>query len=154
MASGWYNRALKEVSDRTLDLTGTLKVLLVGTGYTYDPDHDFISSGAGTVGANEISATNYTGGFGGSGRNSVTLSFSEQDANNRAVMIFSPSSLTWTALGGAANDTIAAAVVVKEGTSDADSKLIAYLDVTDTTTNGTDIQLTFDATNGNLRLLA
>lgn len=146
MPSGMYNRALKEILDRTLDITSGMKIMLVKPGYTYDPDHDFISD----LGANEISATNYTGGFGGGGRKAATLTFEEQDANNRAIVKIG--NLTWTALGGAVNDTIGGAVLVKEITNDGASKVVAFFDVNDTPTNGSDVTLSFDATNGNIRL--
>lgn len=150
MPSGAYNRAIKEVLDRTLDITTGCKVMLVGSEYTYDPDHDFVAAG----GANdpddaEIDATNYTRGFGGAGRKAATVTFAEQDANNRAVVRIAD--LTWTALGGATNDTIEGAILIKEGSSDADSKLIAYWDLPTTPTNGSDVTLDFDPTDGNIR---
>lgn len=150
MASGAYNRALKEILDRTLDITSGCKVMLVGSEYTYDPDHDFVDMG----GANdptdaEIDATNYTRGFNGAGRKAATLTFVEQDANNRAVIRIAD--LTWTALGGALNDTVEAAILIKEGTADNDSKLIAYFDLPTTPTNGSDVTLDFDPTDGNIR---
>jgi hypothetical protein len=150
MASGVYNRSLKEILDRTLDITTGCKVMLVGSEYTYDPDHDFVAAG----GANdpddaEIDATNYTRGFGGAGRKAATLTFVEQDASNRAVVRIAD--LTWTALGGALNDTIEGAILIKEGASDADSKLIAYFDLPTTPTNGSDFVLDFDPVDGNIR---
>lgn len=54
-------------------------------------------------------------------------------------------------MGGAVNQTIAAAVLIKEGaTNDTTSKLIVYFDLTDTPTNGSDVTLTFDSTAGNI----
>jgi hypothetical protein len=148
MASGLYNKSLKEILDRTLDITTGCKVMLVKAGYTYDPDHDVVDP---SVGSNEIVATGYTAGWGGAGRMAATITFEEQDANNRAVVKIA--NLTWTALGGTTNDTIGAAILVKEGaTNDTNTKLIAYLDVTDTPTNGGDVTLSFDATNGNIQI--
>lgn len=145
-----YNRAAKEIIDRTLDITSGCKVMLVTSAYVANRDHDFVDEG----GANdptdaEITATNYTRGFGGAGRKAATVGFSEQDANDRAIITIGD--LTWTALGGAVNDTIAAAILIKEITNDAASKLIAYFDLTSTPTNGSDFTLDFDATNGNIR---
>jgi hypothetical protein len=141
MSTGWYN---KELSDLVATLTGC-KVMLVGSGYTYNPDHDYVSQ----VNSAEISCSGYTGGFGGAGRKALTLTPVEDDANDRAIVKIAD--VTWTALGTGA--TIAAAVIVREGTSDADSKLVAHLDIPDTPTNGSNFTLTFDATNGNLRLV-
>lgn len=150
MASGAYTRAIHLVNNRTLDITSGCKVMLVGSEYTYDPDHDFIAAG----GANdpddaEIDATNYTRGFGGAGRKAATVTFAEQDGNNRAVIKIAD--LTWTALGGALNDTVEGAILIKEGTNDADSSLIAYFDLPTTPTNGSDFGLNFDDTDGNIR---
>ena len=149
MASGMYNRAVKEILDRTLDLTSTLKILLVTSSYTFNPDDDFVDAGgANDVVDHELNVTGYTRGWGGAGRKTATLTFVEQDANNRAVIRIAD--LTWTALGS--GQTIAAAILVKEGASDdTTSKLIAYFDVTDTPTNGGDITLDFDGTDGNIR---
>jgi hypothetical protein len=150
MASGAYSRAIKEINDRTLDITTGCKVMLVNSTYTYDPDNDFVAAGGVSDPDDaEITATNYTRGFGGAGRKAATLTFVEQDANNRAVIRIAD--LTWTALGGATNDTIEGAILIKEGTSDADSKLIAYFDLPTTPTNGSDVTLDFDAVDGNIR---
>lgn len=150
MASGNYNRATKEIIDRTLDITTGCKIMLVGSEYTFNPDDDFIDAG----GANdpvdaEIDATNYARGFGGAGRKAATITFQEQDANNRAVVKIAD--LTWTSLGGALNDTVEAAILIKEGSADTDSKLITYFDLPTTPTNGSDFTLDFDATDGNIR---
>jgi hypothetical protein len=59
--------------------------------------------------------------------------------------------LTWVALGGAVNDVIAGAILVKEGgANDTTSRLIAFFDVADTPTNGGDIKLDFDEVLGNI----
>lgn len=149
MASFMTNRSMRRILDRTLDITTGCKVMLCGAGLTADQDTDFIGSGAGSAGATEITATNYTRAFGGAGRKAATTTFAEQDANNRAVVIVGD--LTWTALGGGVNDTVGFACLVKEVSSDADSELIAVFDLTDTPTNGSDFTLDFDATNGNVR---
>lgn len=157
MASFMYNRAVKEIIDRTLDITTGCKVMLVNSTYTPNRDNDVVDTG----GANdpvdaEITATNYTRGYGGAGRKAATITFSEQDASDRAVAIIGD--LTWTALGGAVNDTITGAILIKEGgANDTTSKLIAYFDLISGTypsgipTNGSDLTLDFDGTNGNLR---
>lgn len=149
MASFVTNRAMRRILDRTLDITTGCKVMLCTAGLTADQDSDFIGSAAGSAGATEITATGYTRGFGGAGRLAVTVTFAEQDANNRAVVIVSDPS--WATLGGAVNDTVGFACLVKEVTSDADSELIAVWDLVDTPTNGSPFGLDFDATNGNLR---
>jgi hypothetical protein len=146
MASGWFTRGLLNVHNGGIDLdTTTLKVMLVDTGYTYDPDTAAVS----TISAAEITATNYTAGFGGAGRKTATITCAEQTANNRVIETIAD--LTWTALGGAVNDTVAAAVLIREVTNDAASIPVAYFDFSDITTNGGDVTLDFDGTDGNLR---
>lgn len=152
MASGAYSAGILNVLNGNIDLdTTTLKVMLVGTGYTYDPDHPNVNAGAGAanLSTNEISATNYAGGFAGAGRKTATITLAEQTANNRVVVKIAD--LTWTSLGGASNTTVAAAVLIREITNDAASIPIAYLDFTDTATNGGDFTVDFDGTDGNLR---
>lgn len=147
MASGWYNKGLAALMHGDFSLLSSgIKIMLLKTSYTYDPDHDFVNQ------LSEISATNYTGGFGGSGRKTLSVTVSEDDTNNRGKAVFS--NVTWSALGGAVNDTVGAAVIFHEGTSDADSVLIAYFDLADTATNGSDFTLSMDASNGNLRINA
>jgi hypothetical protein len=144
MASGVYNIAKERLAKDTINLTtDTLKVLLLGSGYTFDADHQFVSTTG--VGTNEVNPTNYV-------RKTVTVTITRQDASDRAVVIISQP--TWTALGGASNATIASALLIKDTGSDATSPLIANLDLSPSTltTNGSDFTLTFDQTNGNVRL--
>jgi hypothetical protein len=145
VASFVYNKAAQEMADGTIDLlTDTIKTMLVTSQYSAARTDLVVDNG----GANdpvdaEINVTGYTRGWGGAGRKSLaSKSVVVDQSNNRAE--FSAGNLTWTALGTGA--TIAAMVLVKEGVSnDTTSRLIAYLDVTDTPTNGGDIAFTFDA---------
>lgn len=149
MASGWYSNGVLNCLNGTIDLdTDVIKVMLVDEVYAYDPDHDFVND----ISANEISATNYTGGFGGGGRKTATVTMQASTANNRVEIAIAD--LTWTALGGALNDTVGAAVVIHEITNDAASIPIAYLDFTDTPTNGGNFTLDFTAlgSGGNMRI--
>jgi len=146
MASFMTNRAAK----KSLEWLTGCKVMLCTPSLTADKDSDFIGSAAGSAGATEITATNYARGFGGAGRKAATVTPTEQDASDRGVAIIDD--ITWTALGGAANDTVGFACLIKEATSDADSELIAVFDLADTPTNGSDFVLDFDAAAGNIRL--
>lgn len=145
MPSFVYNKAAQEMADGTIDLlTDTIKTMLVTSQYS--PARTDLVVDAG--GANdpvdaEINVTGYTRGWNGAGRKALASKTVVVDqANNRAE--FSAGNLTWTSLGSGA--TIAAMVLVKEGVSnDTTSRLIAYLDVTDTPTNGGNIAFTFDA---------
>lgn len=153
MASGFYNAALYDIGRAIIDLdTDTLKVVLVTTGYTYDADHVFIDEAGTDVAGTEIAVSGYTGGYNGAGRKTATVTGQANNTNNRAD--FAIADLTWTALGAGA--TIGSAILVKEITNDAASKLVAAFDVTDTPTNGGDITLDFLAlgSGGNLRFAA
>lgn len=152
MASFWYNKAVQEVLTGAIDLdSNTLKVMLVNSTYTPNNDDDVVDAGGASDAVDaEITATNYTRGWGGAGRKTASITITEQDANNRAVVVFSD--ITWTALGGATNDTVVGAILIKEGgANDTTSRLIAYWDLSDTATNGGNFVLSMDATNGNLR---
>lgn len=156
MASGWYGTGLRDCLTGSIDLdTDTLKVMLVGTGYTYDPDHQFVDNGANDAtdpSHNEIVATNYTGGYGGAGRQTAGLSVSYDTTNNRVVVALTDE--TVATLGGVANDTVGGIILIKEITNDAASKLIGFFDITDTPTTGTDFFMDFAtaAAGGNLRI--
>ena len=154
MASFLYNKAANEISAGTLNLTtrsglGKLKILLVNTGYTANKDHLVIDPGtnnAADVSFNELVATNYVTGFGGAGREAVTLTFDVDHTNDRGVVAISQPS--WTSLGGATNDTVRGAILVDERTSDTDSRLIAFFDLpggggSGILTNGSDFLLQF-----------
>lgn len=142
MASGLYVTGLDKILDGTIDPdTDTLKVMLVGTTYVYDPDHDFVDD----ISGDEITATNYTGGYAGASRKTATVAVTANPGSN--CVDISIADLTWSSLGGAVNDTVGAAVLLFEtGGSDATAIPIAYFDVADTPTNGSDFTLNFDAT--------
>ena len=151
MASGAFSTGIKEWLDGTIDyLVDTIKVLLVSTAtaYTYNPDDDVVDAGgANDVVDAESNVTNYTRGWGGSGRKTLaSKTITVNDANNRVEV--DAADVTWTALGGGTNQTLEAAVVIKEGgANDTTSRLLAYLDPSNVTTNGGDITLQF-ASNG------
>jgi hypothetical protein len=150
MASGWFTEGLKKLVDGSIDIdTSTIKVMLVKAAYTYDPDHDQVSD----ISGNEIAATNYTSGYGGAGRKTASVTLQNTTASNRLDIAIGD--LTWTSLGGASNDTVAAAVVIFEtGGADTSSIPLAYLDITDTPTNGGNFTLDFAAlaSGGNLQI--
>lgn len=148
MASGWYNSGLRDVADRTIDLINdTLKLILVTSSYTPNKDHDFADDLT-----NELSGGGYTGGFGGAGRKTLSgKSFSTDTANDRVEFTFS--AVTWTALGAAAGNP-KYAILVKEITNDAATRLIAYLDLGTVITNGSDVIVTPDGTLGALQFTA
>jgi hypothetical protein len=147
MASGAYSRGIHNINTGVIDGdTTATKIGLAISTYAPDPDESALT----TFAASEATATGYAGGFGGAGRKAATVTFTEQTANNRDVAILTD--LTWTALGGATNNTLAYAVWLRELTSDALSTPLAYLNfAANLTTNGSDVLVDFDGTNGNCR---
>lgn len=136
MASLVYDIAKKEILEASLNLSAnTLKVMLVSTGYTPALGDTTVNTAA----AAEISVSGYVGGFNGTGRKTVTPKTFTVDAVNHRGKFTSGTNLLWSALGAGA--TIAGAVLIKENTTDADSRLIAFLDFTDTATNGGDFTI-------------
>jgi len=140
-----YNKAAQELADGTINLlTDTIKTMLVTSQYSPARTDLVVDAGGANDAVDaEINVTGYTRGWGGAGRKALASKTIVVDqANNRAE--FSAGNLTWSTLGTGA--TIAAMVVVKEGGSnDTTSRLIAYLEVLATPTNGGDIAFTFDA---------
>jgi hypothetical protein len=146
MASGWYNSALRDVMDGTIDLSSdTLKLILVTSAYTPDKDHDFANDLTG-----ELSGTGYTGGFNGSGRKTIAGKAFETDVTNDRVE-FTFSGVTWTAINAGSPKY---AILVKEITNDAATRLVAFLDLGTVTTNGGDLTVTPNATTGALYVSA
>jgi hypothetical protein len=143
--SGPYQSGIRKVADDTISLASGVKVMLVKSSYTFNPDSDFVSD----LVASEIVATNYTGGHAGAGRKTASLTWEDQDANNRSVI--KVADLTWTSLGGATNDTVGAAILFKEGAADSSSVLLACLGIANIATDGNNYTVQFDATNGNVR---
>jgi len=143
MASGAYNKGVTDMLDGTNPfLTTTLKMLLLSTAtaYSYNPDDDVAdAAGSNDVVDAETNVSGYTRGWGGAGRKTLaSKTVTEDDANNRVVL--DCADITWTALG--TGETLAAAVMVKEGGSDdTTTRLFLYLDFTDTPTNGGDVTL-------------
>lgn len=150
MASTAYTNGIENILNGTIDLdTSAVKSMLMKSTYTEDPDHDFVDDLAGA----ECDATGYTGGFNGADRLTTAVTITEQTANNRVVTIFADK--TWTAIGGASNNTLEGVAIIREITNDAASIPIVYCLFSATlVTNGSDILVDFDDTDGNLRWAA
>jgi len=142
MASNLYQEALLRIVSRaagTIDLAAdTIKVMLLGTGYTPNKDHQFVSD----VVASELSGTGYVGGFGGAGRKTLaSKTLNKSDATDK--FFFDAADPTWVAINAG---TIGYAAVFKEGASDALSPVIASVDVADIVTNGGDVTIAWAST--------
>lgn len=95
-----------------------------------DPDLNDVAGLLAVSGAVECAATNYAR------KTTSSRTATKDTANDRANMDFA--NITWTALGGAVNETIRAAFTYKEGASDAARRLISVHELTATPTNGGD----------------
>jgi hypothetical protein len=135
MASAFYNQG-KAYLTETLWESGNMGVLLLKSG-SFNAGADFVSDL--TPATNEADATNYVR------KVLATPTATIDDADNR--VDYDSADLTWTALGGASNNTIIAAVLY-DNTTGADStrRLIAFIDFPDTATNGGDFVLQWAAT--------
>jgi len=151
MADVFYNTAKHKMwSHATLNidlLADVIKCMLVSTATPYTPnaDNDFVDeAGANDPIDAETVVTNYVAGFGNAGRKTLASKVANTDkTNDRAE--FDCADITWTALGNGVNQTVAAAIFIKEITADTASPLICLFDFTDFTTNGADFTLQFDA---------
>lgn len=149
-----YNFGAQQITNQSIDwVNDTIKVMFVTSSYTANRDHDFVEEGANDANEHEIVTDGYTGGYNGAGRKTLaSATIAEDEANDR--VIFDAANFTggttWSALGAVTPGTIAGAIIIKEITNDAASVLIAYLDFTESTltTNGSDVDLTFHASNG------
>jgi len=145
--SGAYSRGVLNILNGTIDAdTTATKVGLAQSSYAPASSESSLTNFA----ASEATCTGYSGGFAGGGRKAATITLTEQTGSTRVVTIFA--NITWTALGGATNNTLGYAVWLREVTNDAASIPLAYLQFTaNVTTNGSDILVSFDGTNGNVR---
>lgn len=155
-ATGWYGPGLTHVfNEGATNLT--FKIMLLGTAnatYAFDQDEEFIDNGgndSSDASFCEADADDYTPGFAGAGRKTVTITFSWDAANGQMKGVFS-ANVVWTGLGGTNNDTIDKGVLIVEDTDDTASHLIACFNVTNRTSNNTDYTLIVDPTDGNLWL--
>jgi len=156
MASVMHIQALFEMMDHAdtnaLDLQNDTKVkaILLNSTYTADPDTTLVDAGGASDYLDaEIVATGYTGAYGGAGRLAyASRAWSVDTANNRVE--FDAADLDFSNLGNGSNDTIVALGIIKEDHlgvlgNDTESRVVAYIDVADTTTNGGGFQVQWDA---------
>ena len=122
-------------------LSDTIKVALVTSAHTPAVGDNFMS----TYTASELSGTGYTAGFGGAGRKTLgSKSVTQDDTNNWGV--FTAADPTWTAINAG---TAAAAVILNEVTSDADSPVLAVVVFgSSVVTNGGDFTIHWASTGG------
>lgn len=141
MANGVYNKG-KYLLATGLNLSSAdVRLLLVKSTYTFNPDHNFISP---DVGAEEISV-------GGYARQALTTkTVTEDDTNDFAYL--DADDLVFTSL--VAGQTIGGAILYQYNAADASAALLAFFDLTDTATNGGNVtvQWATPANGGVLKL--
>lgn len=137
MATTVYNVAKKKYSPD--DLAGaTVKVLLIETTCTVDPDHATVAAVLAT-GA-EFSGTNYTAGASSTDRKTVVVTAAQDDTNNRATA--TTATTTWSAING--GDINQFLIYVHTGSNDASNIPVMIVDDATglpLTTNGSDVDL-------------
>lgn len=140
MASGWMQGTL--VTYLAELASASLVVGLLRNTYTFNPDHKFVADLS--PGTHECNVTNYTGGYLGSGRKTLSSkTITEDTTNNRATFDAADPS-TWTLLG--AGNVLRYLFVAEPITSDAASRVVNVLDFgADFTTNGGDFSVAFNA---------
>jgi hypothetical protein len=135
MANVSMNEGLESIVDRSIDLIAdTLKVALVKSGYTPNQDDQFIDAGGANdvVDARVTGTTDQTLGSKVTGKD-TTGDFAYLDAAD----------VVFTAV--ASGETVAGLVVYKDTGTPTTSKILGYVDLVDTPTNGGDITIQWAA---------
>lgn len=137
MAVTVYNEFLFDLAKGTIDLsTADIRCLITLAAYVPDPDTNFVSQVT-----NELVATNYVR------KTLAGKTVTRDDTNDRVV--FTATNVVWTALGSSIPFRV---VLFKFVTNDADSRLIACLDlISPPVANGGDYTVAWSA-NGIIRL--
>jgi hypothetical protein len=153
-----YNNAMESFLNATIDLDdggSTYKVMLLRADGTwspaYDPTNVTMDDVKTEAGNGELAVSGYTAG-GGTDGTMGTIVVSQDDANTRAEA--KASKLTFQTL--ATGQTVGAAVLYQELGTDGQDLAIAFYDLTDTPTNGGNIEVRWnnvDGTGAFLRLL-
>jgi len=150
MANGVFNRGytIAQVFDMT---NSTFRVMLVSTGYTFNPDHDFVNSNTSSGSNGEPKVFEIS--VGGYSRQNLTQSRFEDDTNDFAGLDASDTTFSALAAGG----TIGGAVLYLYSSSgtlgaggttgDSGQNLVSFYDLVDTPTNGGDITIQWASTS-------
>lgn len=132
MANVVFNRGKFRIVSRAA--IGTWKALLAAPAYTPNPDQNFVSEVT-----NELAGGTYA-------RKTLTgVAYTEDDAGDRAIFTSDP--VAWTALATVAAGQVAGWMVIFEdmGGADTGNHLVVALDITDVTTDGSDLTVTPNA---------
>ena len=125
-----YSTGLLALANGTVSwLNSPIKALVVDNGYTFDKSDEFVSDVTGDEVTNDT----------GTGYERKTLTAKTVTLASD-VVTYDADDLIYTAVE--TNETWDALIVYAEGTSDANSLLLAYLDIDDLVTNGSDVTVT------------
>jgi len=125
-----YSTGIEVLLDGTVSwANSTIKALIVDSGYTFDKADEFVS---------DLSADEVT--------NAVGTGYVRKTLANKTVTLatdivtLDADDLLYTAVQ--TNETWDALIVYAEGTADANSPLLAYLNIDNLVTNGSDASIT------------
>lgn len=136
-----FREVLKHTTNYDLDAAG-LKIMLLRSDFTPDPDIQFVSS----ISSFECGATGYVGGFGGAGRKTLTGNALTYDSGTNAIKFDAGDPAAWNPLGGATNQTILYGAIIREVTNDAASPVFVIVKLASPyLTNGTSFTFQFNA---------
>ena len=148
MANGVYNKGKAEIAKALTDLDGsTLKLMLVDSTYTFNPDLTFIDDGsANDPASKEITVSGYAR------QTLANKAVTQDDTNDFAYL--DADDVVFTAL--VAGQTIGGAVLFRDaGGADTANIPIAFYDLTDTPTNGGNVTVQWNTpANGGVLKLA
>jgi hypothetical protein len=148
MANAAYNRGKFRLIDYSWSTdVEDLGLLLVANTYTFDPDHDSV----GDVEADETSGAGY-------GRRAITASArsaSEDDTNNRALLIIADGTVTWSSISAGIDLRVILFFISGVDIDDSSNDLLGFVDSGTNIpiiTTGADFALNF-GTAGALRFV-
>jgi hypothetical protein len=136
MASSWFHSGLLGIVNGSINwMTDPIQAMLMGTTYVFDPTSQFVTA----VADDETDGPTYESGFNGSGRQTLTGKAIINDEPNSRIS-YDADDLFYPLLDitAPANKLVAAVILYKRATSDADSILIGHIDFVDLETNGHD----------------
>ncbi len=146
MATAGYTAGLKELADGTIHwASDTIKLMLIANdvAYTYNADHTYVDmAGANDPIDCELNVSGYAPGFGGAGRATLASKTITIDTANDRYIYDAADPSAWTLVSG---ETVIAAIIYRHNTSDADSRLLFYVDFDDKATPDGTLTLNFNA---------
>ena len=132
MPSNNYSNGLLEIQRQTINfVTDDIQALVVGSGFSFNKGHTFVSEISG-----EVSGTGYE-------RKSLTNKSISLSTGSPDKIQFNADELIYTDVDVSPDD-FTSVVIFKQVTGDADSRLLCVVDIPNISTNGTTITVRFD----------